>query len=791
MFLLYGLLFINPDLINDTGFSSQFMIKNDGYLNGIEGEDLNVINSWKLGYSGKNIHINVVDSGCRLSHVDFNEKTISSNSFNLDLNNSEVFVSENSSKIGTHILSISSAQINNKASVGIAPNSNVSCNVFNMNKDIVFSDLNKVIQNGYKNIDIKVIPFLVNHQNRYIESFDLISVYGDLATQGRDGKGVIIINSAGNTGHLGGDSSSYGLTCSRFAITVGSTTNRGFPTYYTNFGSCISISAPSSGLNDNFNEEISNIPNLITSSNFDDELITVSIGNTVSSTAAIAGVVALLLESNPNLTYRDVQLILQLTATKVDPNSELWIKNANNNYFHPRLGFGRANSELAITISKNWINLPESTVSSVSHSLPEGMIIPDVDDELYLLYLNVDDEVKYIEYIEIELETLKSNIDHMRIFLKSPSGTEVPLVFPNQKSSDYIVNTNKLNDQYILIGSRAFLGENPKGEWIIKIGYTIPNDHDCISYIAINVYGPQENPIIPSINKQIANDPNYKDSNNSKTNIYLNDTNLYCDKEYELFLDGVSPYDSNNIPLYLIDKNSNNFYPIKIVNWINNKTTFKLPCIFKSNNNMNLSLRLDQFSFSVSVSINYINNYSNSLISPNKSIININELNNNSLNIKWNKQNIIKPIGYLSNVIITIYDINNNKILYFKNELDKGETNILLNSSIICKKCSLSITPLYEKNFDFINNSLTTLFELKYDSPITSTITTTTTSTLTITSKTSPSSSTNNNSTYKIISKYLIFGIPSIFIIVIIFIFIFKNKSIDENSLSLNESLLN
>ena len=46
------------------------------------------------------------------------------------------------------------------------------------------------------------------------------------------------------------------------------------------------------------------------------------------ATPVAAGVVALMLESNPSLGWRDVQEILARTAQKTDPQHEDWTKNA-------------------------------------------------------------------------------------------------------------------------------------------------------------------------------------------------------------------------------------------------------------------------------------------------------------------------------------------------------------------------------------------------------------------------------------------------------------------------------
>ena len=54
------------------------------------------------------------------------------------------------------------------------------------------------------------------------------------------------------------------------------------------------------------------------------------------------GVIALMLEKNPNLTWRDVQAILAATAQKMDPDDESWYTNSAGYSHSYKYGFGVA-----------------------------------------------------------------------------------------------------------------------------------------------------------------------------------------------------------------------------------------------------------------------------------------------------------------------------------------------------------------------------------------------------------------------------------------------------------------
>lgn len=91
---------------------------------------------------------------------------------------------------------------------------------------------------------------------------------------------------------------------------------------------------------------------------------------TSAATPSVSGIAALILEANPNLTWKDVGYILAKTARKVDVNAgtasyalpgnaplelvQPWITNAAGFNFHNRYGFGLVNTAAAVALAKNY-----------------------------------------------------------------------------------------------------------------------------------------------------------------------------------------------------------------------------------------------------------------------------------------------------------------------------------------------------------------------------------------------------------------------------------------------------
>ena len=69
---------------------------------------------------------------------------------------------------------------------------------------------------------------------------------------------------------------------------------------------------------------------------------------------AIAGIVALLLEANPNLTYRDVQQVLIHASRQYDIDDPFLSANAAGYRFSINTGFGTPDAGEAVRLAKRW-----------------------------------------------------------------------------------------------------------------------------------------------------------------------------------------------------------------------------------------------------------------------------------------------------------------------------------------------------------------------------------------------------------------------------------------------------
>ena len=208
--------------------------------------------------------------------------------------------------------------------------------------------------------------------------------------------------------------------------------------------------------------------------------------STFNGTSAAApnasGAIALLLEAQPELTWRDVKYILARTARQIHPDiAELkigfggsaavlrhgWITNAAGYHFHNWYGFGAISVDDAIEIART--HTPDSlgTFSDGRHvfNSVESASIPDHSGAGVTQTLNVSgiDAGLEVEAVQLHIEVTHPFTNDLGVYLISPSGTESLLNPPFNE-----VLTGDVNLDWTLL-SNAFYGESPSGDWTLKV----------------------------------------------------------------------------------------------------------------------------------------------------------------------------------------------------------------------------------------------------------------------------------------------------------------------------------
>jgi kexin len=477
----------------DPLFDDQWHLRNTGQSGGTIGEDINVQTVWQLGTLGTGIRIAVVDDGLDIVHEDLVDNVVAGRSHNyVDGGNDPTGpVGPPPSKIGAHgtsVAGLAAAREENNClgGRGVAPRAElVGYNIFLANGSLV-PDHADAMTRGLADNDISNNSWGMpdGWGILYRAPNDWKAAINTGVTDGRDGSGIIYIWAAGNGG-AGEDNANYdGNANHHQVIAVGAVTHEGTTTSYSEPGANIWISAPGGepdidhGLtttdrigNDGYNPDVGR-----PFADYDDFNYTNSMGMTSGAAPQVAGVVALMLETNDELSWRDVRLILAETARQNDAGNADWLETTAPYHFHHQYGFGVVDASAAVERARNWVNVGELRTHTVAEGAV-GLRIPDnnaagISHTLEVVNSCIDD----IEWVEITF----SATDHaysgdLDIILTSPIGAQSILAEqrschdpdPTIPPPPVEVTCNDY-DEWIF-GSARHLGESADGEWQLTV----------------------------------------------------------------------------------------------------------------------------------------------------------------------------------------------------------------------------------------------------------------------------------------------------------------------------------
>jgi subtilisin-like proprotein convertase family protein len=206
---------------------------------------------------------------------------------------------------------------------------------------------------------------------------------------------------------------------------------------------------------------------------------------TSSAAPNLSGVIALMLQANPNLGYRDVKYILAKTAKKTDPTrtgvtttglingtsvtlDQGWVRNAAGYWFSNWYGFGAVDATAAVNAAKNYTNyLPSMQTVSSNSNFSSNENVPQYSTVGSTLSFNMNPAFTKVEHAMAILNLSDSpGLACNQIELISPSGTKSILMHALNGYSNNGVPQQSITNSRIL--SNAFYGEPATGTWRLK-----------------------------------------------------------------------------------------------------------------------------------------------------------------------------------------------------------------------------------------------------------------------------------------------------------------------------------
>lgn len=442
----------------DPLYPNQWHLRNTGQGGGTSGEDVNILNAWNAGYNGTGVVVSSVDDGVWTNSPDLIPNYLASASWD--------FVGGDSNPSGgahgTSVAGVMAASENTECGVGAAYNAQVSGI--------------RLLGNQTDANEASALTYQYNTNHIYNNSWGpaddgkVLEQPGSLTrqalingtTNGRGGKGAIYVWAAGNGGTTD-NVNADGYANSIYTIAVGATTNTGVRSSYSEPGAAMFINAPSNG--GSLAITTTDGPG---SSGYGSGNCTSGFGGTSSASPLAAGVIALMLDANPNLTWRDVQHILARTAEKNNPTNSDWRVNAAGYNINHNFGFGRIDATAAVNRSLTWTTVPAKTTFT-SPSQTVGVNIPDGPSGAAVTRtLNVTNNL-YLEHVEIVFNASHTWRGDVEVTLTSPSGTVSKMIYGR------INDSNDNYNNWRMMSVRHW-GELSAGTWTISVRDTARYD---------------------------------------------------------------------------------------------------------------------------------------------------------------------------------------------------------------------------------------------------------------------------------------------------------------------------
>lgn len=514
---------------NDPLFSEQWNLQNTGQVGGTAGQDINVAPVWQQGDTGQGVTVGIVDTGVDPNHPDLAANYSSALSYDYlenQPNPTPPLPLPQEADHGTEVAGIIAGVGNNGIGVtGVAPSAQFAAlraigtagGQLAPGTDFQISN---ALEAHQQQIDIYNNSWgpsdLVPGPNGFLIDVPTLLPAGPLTqqaiqqgvTKGRGGLGDVYVFAAGNYGYsYGNNNVNYdGDANSPYVIAVGGVNQQGTATQYAQPGAALLVSAPTGndyqGLSDEFGLPTTDIvdgpvvngqPTLTDTYVSDD---TNGFNGTSAATPQVSGVIALMLQANPSLSYRDVMMILAETARQNDPTDPGWMTNSMSVtsdgailptadvasttlpagvtvsplHFNNAFGFGVVDAAAAVAMAKTWTPLQSlSSVTSgpitVNQPLPDGVATGVTSSVTFTQGLHV-------EHAEVNFQSNIASGGDLQITLISPNGTRSVLAAERVNDTtnglaggtpiaDYTAGWTFTTDED--------WGENSAGTWTLQV----------------------------------------------------------------------------------------------------------------------------------------------------------------------------------------------------------------------------------------------------------------------------------------------------------------------------------
>jgi subtilisin-like proprotein convertase family protein len=464
---------------------AQFLTPDLWWLGDAPGVGARLSGAWQLA-GGAGVSVGVLDSGINRSHAEIAGSYDASRGFHEGPAPGELTDSH-----GTQVAGLITGRADNGiAGIGAAPDATVTATYITFGTALDPGHVAGLLA-GQAAFDVS------NNSWGFLRAFDdnfltpsvapVGQALAEAVETGRGGLGTVMVFAGGNGRlmvdgrNIGDDANFHNLPNARQTIAVGATDATGAVAFYSSPGANLLLAAPGTGL--------------VTATGTGEGATDAAwVSGTSFAAPMVSGVVALMLEANPALGYRDVQDILALTARPLAPGAgsgsvENTARGANGGglLFDRDRGFGLLDAEAAVRLARSWTQV-QTAANEVSATLDFGFAFAaDPLHHSFTATMPVLPGTMRVQQVDLTLTLADSALRDLRIDLVSPSGTAVTLA-PSLHAAG-----NRSNLSFTF-ASVATWGEDPSGDWTLQLSHPEASPRFAVYAARLTAWGSADGP---------------------------------------------------------------------------------------------------------------------------------------------------------------------------------------------------------------------------------------------------------------------------------------------------------